>query len=133
MEVRNLEIKPGLRRTLYWSLGGVALAAFVVAIVVTVLAIDSAPAWLVGALVVIILCLIAEIVLFFIGRKREETVAFEPEEEDHTHFGSAKGKDLLLRCSTCSNTYSASDDGRRPLATLCPHCGQRGMVEASAA
>lgn len=121
----------GTRRTLMASFGAAALLALVVAVVVTALAIDSAPAWLVGSLVVVVLCLVAEVVLLVLGRERAPVD--EPLEMTPVEDAPEAKADLLLRCSSCTRTFTTLDDGHRPLATLCPHCGQRGVIEAAPA
>lgn len=125
----------GLRRTLMLALGGVAIAALLVAVLVTAFAVQSAGVWLGVAVALVVLALVGEVLLLVFGEREPR----EPHKSGHpeVHLGpSAPARvaaNLLLRCSACAKTFSAHDDGHRPLATLCPHCGQRGVIESPAA
>lgn len=126
----------GLRRTLLWAFAGVALAALLLAIVVTAIAPVNAVAWLVGALVILALAVIAEVVVLFVGSEgehRPRRVAGAVPSRPQAGPASTRADDLLLRCSACNRTFTAFDDGARPLSTLCPHCGQRGVIDAPTA
>lgn len=125
-----------LRRTLMLAFAGVAVAAFLVAVVVTILAPANALGWLVAALVVLALALVGEVVVLFLNDEGPHKPRRVPGTEPGSRQGPAsveKGDDLLLRCSHCSKTFTTFDTGARPLPTLCPHCGQRGVIDAPAA
>lgn len=130
-----------LRRTLMLAFGGVALVALIVALVVTLAAADGAGAWLGVSLGLIVLALVGEAVLLTWGEREprlprktaEPHVHLGPGAPARAHASAPASPSILLRCSSCAKTFSAGDDGRRPLATLCPHCGQRGMLDAPVA
>ncbi len=113
------------RRIAFFVLLGVALSAFIVGIVVTVLALESATTWLVAMLAVMVVALALEILLFFWGESR----AFDEKGEWHEWEAEARGgKEILLRCSACRETFTLLDTGERPLRHACPHCGRSGVL-----
>lgn len=125
-----------LRRTLMLVFAGVAFAAFLAAVVVTLLAPSNALGWLIAALVVLMLALIGEVVVLFLndeGPHKPRRVAGTEPGARQGPGAAEKGDDLLLRCSHCAKTFTTFDTGARPLPTLCPHCGQRGVIDAPAA
>ncbi len=125
----------GLRRNLFIGLGGIAVAAVVVAIIVTLVAPDNTVGWLIGALAVLVITLVAEVVLLFMRTDAPRAPKKKHATPPRPQVGpaGATGDDMLMRCSNCRQTFTTFDDGRRPLATMCPHCGQRGVIEAPAA
>lgn len=115
------------KRTLMMALMGVAFAAFLLALGVTVFKVANATTWLIVSLATLVLTVAAELVLLVWGENRK----FDDSGEWYDWEKEAKkagGKDLLLRCTGCNKTFPVKDTGERPLRTSCTHCGKTGTL-----
>ena len=124
-----MELTVQQRRKAFFGLLAVAVVAFLVALVATLAAVPNAGAWLVGAVILLMLALGGEIVLLVWG----ETKRFDDEGEWYAWENEARrAQEVILRCSNCRETFTLMDTGERPLRHACPHCGVTGVLKEPA-
>lgn len=114
------------RRIAFVALLVVAALAFVTALVATLRAAPDAGTWLLVSVVVLVLALAGELFLLLYGASRpfdEGDAEWYNWEKEAREAG-----DLLLRCSSCRQTFTLRDTGERPLRHACPHCGRKGIL-----
>jgi DNA-directed RNA polymerase subunit RPC12/RpoP len=116
-------------RTAFLGLLGLAVVAFVAALVATVMALDSAGAILLAAVVLLAIAVAGEvgIILFAEPDELEEDEAWT-EAEEEAEREAAADEEYLIRCKQCGETFSVLDDGSRPLRHTCPRCGTSGEI-----
>lgn len=124
-----MELTIEQRRVAFIVLSAVAVASFIVALAATLIASASASAWLYGSAIVLVLALAGEIFLLVWGENKE----FDEDGDWYEWEDEATPVDeLLLRCPGCSETFTVSDSGERPLRHECPHCGRAGVIRGAA-
>lgn len=118
------------RVALFGILLAVAIAAILVAVLYTLWYPRQAPTVLKIVVAVLFVALLGEIWLLVAGRGQR----FDEEGEwrDWQSETAAASRELLLRCTTCGNTFPVIDTGERPLRHTCPHCGRVGVLKEPA-
>lgn len=126
---RGFDLTVERRRQIFMVLAAVAALAFLFALVPTLLALPSAPSYLVIAVVVLAVDIIVMLVVLLYGETEEfDEDAVWTEEEERYQEPEPEGQELLLRCKHCGEVFPVLDDGSRPLRHTCPNCGTSGIL-----
>lgn len=117
------------QRTTFLGLMGLAVVALLAAAAATLLALDQAPAILIGSFVVLALAVVGELaVLIYADDEEMDDHEAWTEDEEEAEREAAASEEYLIRCNTCGEQFSVLDDGTRPLEHTCPRCGTSGEI-----